>query len=190
MPQLLTLALLLAGVLVVGAVPAFGKPTPPPPIFGQPGVILTIDRRLQQIERDIAANNAHTFTLRLIQAEIDAEIAAQMARLGPDSLVRAASLQTHDGTVLAAGVLDLGILVTDVAFELIVSPADCTPHVSIVRFDAGDDTTPQWIEDRAREFINAQIQTGLERGLGFCVEEAVFQAGEVLLIGTIQGEEE
>lgn len=185
--QHLSWLLLLTGCLITLAVPLAGSPPLPPPLFGRPGVILTFDPQLQQLERDIAAGRSHTFTIQMRQANIDAEIAAQMSRLGDSSVVRNGILHANDGTITAAGILDIGIAAVPVSFDLAVIPSTCTPRVEIRRFDVGDASTPGWLEDRAQAFVRKQIDAGLRRGLGFCVKQAEFREGEAMLSGWIEG---
>jgi hypothetical protein len=185
-PFRLAWLLLLVGCLVVVAVPLAGRPPTLPPIFGQPGVILTFDPRLQQLERDIATGRSDTFSLRLSQAEIDAEVAAQMERLGDSGAVREGRLRVNEGSLTAAGVLDMGFTAVPVSFDLEVTPAGCTPRVELSRFAVAD--VPGWLEERARAFVIHQVGVGLRRGLGFCVARAEFGDGEVLLEGWYEAE--
>lgn len=187
LPRALSL-LLLAGSLGLAAwAPLAGAPPPPAPLLGQPGVIKTFDPRLQELERVIAAGQPGGFTIRMSQAEIDAELAAQLRRAGDRVPISGAALRPGPDVLSASGVLTVGPAALPASIALSVQAAGCRPAADIRSLTLGGGETPGWLRERAEALVRSALDDILARELGFCLEAVSLREGEITIVGQVEG---
>lgn len=187
LPRALSLLLLAGGLSLAAWAPLAGAPPPPPPLLGQPGVIKTFDPRLQQLERAIAAGAAGSFRISMSQAEIDAELAAQLRRAGARAPISEALLRPGPDSLRAGGVLSIGPAALPASIDLTIGAAGCRPAVTVRSLAVGGAGTPGWLRERAAALVRSTLDDILARELGFCLEAISLREGEVTVAGRVEG---
>lgn len=188
LPRALSLLLLAGGLALAAWAPLAGAPPALAPLLGQPGAIKTFDPRLQELERDIAAGQPRSFTIRMSQAAIDAELAAQLRRAGGRVPVSGAALRSGPDVLNASGVLTVGPAALPASMELSVWADRCRPMAEISSLAVGGGETPGWLRERAEALVRGTLDDILARGLGFCLESVSLREGEIIFAGRVEGQ--